>query len=92
MLYIASNVHSPKFTGSLEMEEKNLSIARSSYSDSAHADLFSDENVDPVYQAKIPCSQPSNSGNWYGKVPGQFPNKFIHFLLIFEHFCSGICL
>ena len=34
------------------MEKNNPSIAHSSYSDPANVDLFSDENVDPVYQAK----------------------------------------
>ena len=34
------------------MEKNNLPSTGSSYSDPAHVDLFSDEIVDPVYQAK----------------------------------------
>jgi hypothetical protein len=36
----------------LEMEKENPLSLGSSYSDPTHVDLFSDETVDPVYQAK----------------------------------------
>jgi hypothetical protein len=42
----------PQYPLAPEMEKKNPPSAGSSYSNPAHVDLFSDETVDPVYQAK----------------------------------------
>ena len=49
-LYIVFNVHSPM--SHPEMEKENPPSLGSSDSDPTHVDLFSDETVDPVYQAK----------------------------------------
>ena len=55
MLYILRSTFITSFPNMhwhTETEKKNPPSAGSSYSNPAHVDLFSDENVDPVYQAK----------------------------------------
>ena len=75
-----------------EMEKKNPPSVGSSYSDPAHVDLFSDETVDPVYQAKAHILNQAIQEIGMGKYQVSYPINLHIFVMIFELFGSGICL
>jgi len=71
-----------------EMEKENPPSLGSSYSDPTHVDLFSDETVDPVYQAKAHVLNKAIQEIGMGK----YQVSCQYFLLTnFELFVSGIC-
>jgi len=74
------------------MEKGNPSSAGSSYNDSTPVDLFSDETVDPVYQAKAHVLNQAIQEIGMGKYQVSWPVNYPFYCQVFERFISGISL